>query len=193
MGPEWENKVPTELFRDWAKEVAEKVCSEVYAPMTVNHADGTRIDSPFALTDELFGKWVTLAEDLIAIGGERLAFVLNEIIEHKRHRDAHREGRALPSRKVAVGTEHAVDGVETIPSSGGNTNGSRAAGAKAMNKDFSEIYRRLKLVEITRSRRNAWHNAYIAILLVPLLLVILKWHERIGGVSLLAIAKKLKV
>jgi len=101
----WEHKLPTELFREWAKEAAEKVCSQVYAPMTVNHADGTRVDSPFTLDDELFEKWASLAEDLTNLGGERLAFILNEIIEHKRHKEAEEDGRGLPGRIVAIGME----------------------------------------------------------------------------------------
>merc|ERR1719188_2238060 len=84
----WQQKVPTELFRDWAKEAAEKVCTDVYAPMTVNHADGTRVESPFTLSDSLFESWVKMAEALMTQAGERLAFVLNDIIEHKRHKDA---------------------------------------------------------------------------------------------------------
>merc|ERR1712125_85350 len=100
----WGKLAPTELFREWARDSAEKLCTEVYAPMTVNHADGTRIDSPFNLTESLFNEWVTMAEEFIALGGERLPFILNEIIEHKRHKDAHKDGRGLPSRKVAVGT-----------------------------------------------------------------------------------------
>jgi hypothetical protein len=106
----WQHKVPTELFRDWAKESAAMVCTDVYGPMTVNHADGSRdgtrvVESPFTLTEELFQKWVKLAEDLMALGGERLAFVLNDIVEHKRHKEAHKDGRGLPSFKTAIGTE----------------------------------------------------------------------------------------
>merc|ERR1712146_324885 len=75
---------------------------EVYAPMTVNHADGTRVDNPFTLSDELFEKWVKMAEDLLQVSGERVGFVLNDILEHKRHKEAAKDGRALPSRKVVT-------------------------------------------------------------------------------------------
>merc|ERR1719253_772058 len=70
--------------------------------MTVNHADGTRVESPFTLSDELFTKWATLAEEMMQLAGERLGFVLNEILEHKRHKEAHKEGRSLPHRRAAV-------------------------------------------------------------------------------------------
>merc|ERR1711976_302620 len=75
---------------------------EVYAPMTTNHADGTSVASPFTLPEELYQKWLQLAKDLATLAGERLAFVMNEILEHKRHKDAHKDGRGLPSRKHAV-------------------------------------------------------------------------------------------
>merc|ERR1711957_10634 len=72
--------------------------------MIVNHADGTRVESPFTVSEDLFEKWTTLAKDMMDLSGERLAFVLNDIIEHKRHKEAQKEGRALPSIKLAVGT-----------------------------------------------------------------------------------------
>lgn len=126
----WEHKAPTELFREWAKEEAAKVCEEVYQPMTVNHADGPRVDSPFKLTEELFQKWLVLAEGLTALAGERLAFILNDIIEHKRHKEAHAEGRALPSRRIAVGTELVAGSPEEVEKAN--------AAAKAANEAMKE-------------------------------------------------------
>uniref|UniRef100_A0A7S4PT76 Uncharacterized protein n=1 Tax=Alexandrium monilatum TaxID=311494 RepID=A0A7S4PT76_9DINO len=158
----WEHKMPTELFRDWAKETAEKLCVEVYAPMTVNHADGTRVESPFELTDELFSKWVKIAEDLMALGGERLAFVLNEIIEHRRHKEAHSHGRGLPSRKIAVGLE-------------------KVSGHGAAHKlDPKLLLRQLAIEERRRSRTGLAYNAIIAVIVVPTLLFALQWHANSG-------------
>lgn len=98
--PGWWDKLPTELFRDWAKETAEVICDSVYAPMEVNHADGTRqIDQPFKLEEEIFQRWRRLAQDMTTLGGQRLAFVLNDIVEHKKHKAAHREGRGRGHRK----------------------------------------------------------------------------------------------
>jgi len=96
----WLHTLPTELFRDWAKETAETVCNQVYGAMEVNHADGTRqIDSPFQLNDELFQRWLSIANRLTTLGGQRLAFVLNDIIEHKKHKAALKEGRGRHHRK----------------------------------------------------------------------------------------------
>jgi len=98
--PAWWDKLPTELFRDWGKEVAEIVCSQVYAAMEVSNTDGSRkIDSPFRLEEEIFQRWVQLANDFTILGGQRLAWVLTEIIEHRKHKVAHRSGRGRHHRK----------------------------------------------------------------------------------------------
>merc|ERR1719195_2220605 len=67
------------------------------------------------------------------VAGERLAFVLNEIIEHKRHKEAHAHGRGLPSRKVAVGTEKVAP--------------KWASGKKHKKMDIHGFYRQIKLQE----------------------------------------------
>jgi len=170
--PGWEHKMPTELFREWARETAEKVCSQVYGPMNVNHADGTRIDNPFTLTEELFQHWLTLAEELMQVAGERLAFVLNEIIEHKRHKEAHQHGRGLPSRKVAVGVQKLK---------------------KHKKMDIHGFYRQIKLQEKRRSMSNLAWNASIAVVVVPLLLIALRWHESVGGGNFFKIKEHLKM
>jgi len=95
----WGHKLPTEHFREWAKQVAEATCTQVYSAMEVNHADGTRsIDNPFRADDALIQKWTNLANEFTAVGGIRLAFVLNEILEHKKHKAAHKEGRGVHHR-----------------------------------------------------------------------------------------------
>jgi len=164
----WEHKLPPELFREWAKETAEQLCREVYAPMTVNHADGTRVESPFELSDELYGKWVKMAQGLMSVGGERLAFVLNEIIEHKRHKEAHGQGRGLPSRKVAVGTQEV------------KAAGSSLGTGAVEPPDLSQVFRELVIEERRRSMSNLAWNAGIAAFLVPSLLLGLRWHENQG-------------
>ncbi|CAJ1435246.1 unnamed protein product [Effrenium voratum] len=84
---EWGNHLPPELFRQWAGEMSDKVCNDIYGPMYVNHADGSRsIESPFQLTEELFSRWQKLAEVMIQEGGERLALVFLDILEHKKHK-----------------------------------------------------------------------------------------------------------
>merc|ERR1712232_567511 len=188
----WAHKVPTELFRDWAKEVAERVCTEVYAPMTVNHADGTRVENPFYLTQELFQKWVKIAEELMQLAGERLAFVLNEIIEHKRHKEAHKEGRGLHSRKAAVDVEKKKGDSKKAPAGAKSPPHKPHHAAPGMPtktgpgnfEDLGSWYKQLKIEERRRSRSNAMYNGVIAAVLVPLLLFAYSWHEKIGGGSI---------
>jgi len=192
----WAHKLPTELFREWAKEVAEKLCSEVYAPMTVNHADGTRVESPFTLTDDLFEKWVKIAEDLLQLSGERLAFVLNEIIEHKRHKDAHKDGRGLPTKKVAVDVEKKAVVTKEEKNKAKEVKKNTASAKEGRknpvfsDNDISKWIKELKIEEKRRSRSNALYNGCIAAVLVPLLLYAYHWHEKIGGGSLWKIAKE---
>merc|ERR1712232_892520 len=58
--------------------------------------DGSRrIESPFKVDDALMHSWVALGEELTSLAGIRLAFTLNEILEHKRHKAAHKLGRGL--------------------------------------------------------------------------------------------------
>lgn len=134
----WGHKLPTELFRLWATEQAEVVCSQVYQVMEVNHADGTRnIDDPYHLSEEVFQRWVHLANEWTKNAGERLAFVLLDILEHKRHQAAHKEGRGRRHRR-------------------------------------------------RRHLQNGAMNLCVAAVLVPLLLQLLKWHEKLGRGSTLA-------
>merc|ERR1712228_242585 len=96
LSPKWQHHVPPELFRQWAHEVAERVCVEVYAQMEENHADGSRSIPPeFKLSEELFEKWKKMAEELTVLAGLRLGFVLADILEHRRHKHALKQGRGL--------------------------------------------------------------------------------------------------
>jgi len=73
--------------------------------MEVTGEDGTRrIDSPFILDEAVFQRWLKLAQNFTTLGGERLAFVMNDILEHKKHKAAHKEGRGRhhPKKKWKV-------------------------------------------------------------------------------------------
>merc|ERR1712070_954203 len=86
--------MPTELFREWANETSRIICGQVYAALETTNANGTRgIESPVMLQEEVFQRWLALAQDFTILGGERLAFILSDILEHRRHRQAHKEGR----------------------------------------------------------------------------------------------------
>merc|ERR1719408_45451 len=91
----WKARSPPELFQRWAKDISAKLCHNVYDAMAVNHADGTReIVQPFKLEEEMYKEWMQIAEDLTNLAGQRLAFMLNDIIDHRRHHNAHKEGRS---------------------------------------------------------------------------------------------------
>merc|ERR1712194_102150 len=133
-------------------------------------------------------KWTKIVEDLMALSGERLAFVLNDIIEHKRHKEAQREGRALPSVKLAVGTEPTIPtrsskgkkpSAQSVPSSvSGPATGSSVVGTDRVasdssdddDVDFAPLARQLLVMERRRSRTEAAYNLGIAVFLVPGLL-----------------------
>lgn len=92
--PKWWDKMPTELFRDWAKETAETVCGQVYSAMEEVGPHGTlRINNPFEVSEELFNRWVQLANDFVTLAGQRTAFILSDILEHRRHKSAAKDGR----------------------------------------------------------------------------------------------------
>jgi hypothetical protein len=128
----WGHRLPTELFRIWAKESAEVVCSQVYQGMEVNHADGSRkIDDPYHLDEEVLQRWAKIANDFTTLAGERVAFVLLDVLEHKRHKAGHKDGRGHRHRHK-------------------------------------------------RHMRNLGINILVAVILVPLLLKCLWWHEKQG-------------
>lgn len=97
---EWSHRHPSELLRDWAMQQAESVCNDVYRLMEVNHADGTRdIAARYEVSEEQFQQWLKLAQDATLLAGQRLAFVLQDLIEHRKHKLAHKEGRGRHHRR----------------------------------------------------------------------------------------------
>eukprot|EP00931_Biecheleriopsis_adriatica_P102263 TRINITY_DN77255_c0_g1_i1.p1 TRINITY_DN77255_c0_g1~~TRINITY_DN77255_c0_g1_i1.p1 ORF type:complete len:434 (+),score=91.63 TRINITY_DN77255_c0_g1_i1:74-1375(+) len=181
----WGHRLPPELFREWAGEMSAKVCQEVYAPMFTNHADGSRtIESPFDITQETFLKWQALANQLIQEGGERLALVFLDIIEHKRHKAAAKDGRGLlPPLLTPSEPAQRVD--KTILSAGAHRS-EYTIPAPVKEKGHSNPKSQLKLlVGLHRARRRrAWTNlctnAAIAAVVVPLLVAGLHTHSRMG-------------
>lgn len=157
--PGWWDKLPAELFRDWAKEVAAVVCGQVYDAMAAaplvpastasnNGTNGTNLSASvysgppvYKLEEEVFQRWLKLAQDFTILGGQRLAYVLHEIIEHKKHKAHAKEGRGRHHRK-----------------------------------------------------RSWWKcmgiNAIIAAFVAPLIMSLLRWHDRAGGPGLMWLAKK---
>ncbi|CAE8636436.1 unnamed protein product [Polarella glacialis] len=152
----WGQRLPTELFREWAGELSAKVCQEIYAPMYINHADGSRdIERPFQVSEELFQKWRTTATKLIQEGGERLALVYLDILEHKRHKAAHKEGRGIAPPMSSGSLPKMLDSRQSL----------------------------LAGLHVAR-RKRAWHNlginSLLAMLVVPSVLFGLQAHARNG-------------
>lgn len=83
----WKHKRPTELFRDWAQEVATVVCDEIYGPM--REAGAGIIRNPHTMKQDLYDRWASLAVNLTEIAGQRIAFILLDLAEHKEHHLAH--------------------------------------------------------------------------------------------------------
>lgn len=97
----WKLHVPTELMRDWAREEAELACRGIIQGMEVNHGDGRRgIDKEFRVTEEVLAAWVQLAQDATTRAGVRLAFVLLDLVEHRKHILATLEGRGHRHRHI---------------------------------------------------------------------------------------------
>lgn len=92
----WEHKFPTELFREWAKEMGKVVCKEVYERVKASGANQTAV---FALDEATVNNWHSLVQDFTTLGGQRLYFVLHELLEHKKHKAARKEGRGRHHRK----------------------------------------------------------------------------------------------
>lgn len=183
---EWGHRSPPELFRQWGGEMSDKVCNEIYGPMYVNHGDGSRsIDSPFVLTEELFSKWLKLAERVIQEGGERLALVFLDIIEHRRHKAAKDEGRGLlpplldkiPAASVAA-TVGGAGTPYTVPAPAAEGGSSKSASSAAAQ---IRMLHGLHRARRKRAWRNLMTNFFIAAIVVPLLLFGLHAHSRSPG------------
>mmetsp|Transcript_46960 Transcript_46960/g.105455 ORF Transcript_46960/g.105455 Transcript_46960/m.105455 type:complete len:428 (+) Transcript_46960:64-1347(+) len=176
---QWGQQLPPELFRQWAGEMSSKVCNEIYGPMYVNHADGSRsIESPFQLSEELFSQWAKLAEQMIQEGGERLALVFLDIIEHKRHKAAQKEGRGLPPPLLSASIP-----AESASAAGGKSANSIPAPVKAGGSSSGQmkLLHGLHRARRRRAWRNLTINLVIAVILVPLLLFGLHVHSRSPG------------
>lgn len=140
--PGWMHTAPPELFRNWAKEMAMTLCHSVYEAMALSQKDGSReLQNPFMLSEEIYERWRGMAHDFTVLGGQRLAFVLNDILEHRRHKHAHKDGRGRHHHRL-----------------------------KSWPKNFAA-------------------NAFLAVVVVPLLLGAFKWHDSCGASDLAAFFK----
>lgn len=91
--PGWHGKLPTELFQEWAKEHADVVCHQVYAAMEVGKGEERHVQSPYELNEDVFQRWLELATELSELAGQRIAWLLLDLMEHRRHKLAHKLGK----------------------------------------------------------------------------------------------------
>jgi len=88
-------RTPPELFRRWGHEAAAAMCQHVLTPMEVVRADGSRsVDELFYLDEPLYNTWMNLTEEFTIRAGERLAYVLLDILQHRRSELGHKLGKA---------------------------------------------------------------------------------------------------
>jgi len=104
--PSWQGKLPTELFREWAKEHADVVCHQVYAAMEVGKDEERHVASPYELTEDVFQRWLELASELTELAGQRTAWLLLDLLEHRRHHHALKLGKGRLHHRVPW-TNHA--------------------------------------------------------------------------------------
>lgn len=120
----WVNVAPGELFRTWAKESATQLCYRVYGALDLSNTSAT-----VSLSDEVFQRWRSHAADSMSRAAQRTAFVLLDLLEHRRHREAHKDGRGMSTRHSST-------------------------------------------------LANLFKNAAIAAIVVPALLLALRWHDQ---------------
>merc|ERR1740129_1524078 len=104
----WGYFTPPEMFRHWAKDAAKAACGQVYSMLrdqgsSRDLSNNTYIGdnatgNPFVVTEEIYLQWSHLVESQTILGGQRLAFILQDILEHQRQSMAHRKGRGRGHR-----------------------------------------------------------------------------------------------
>jgi hypothetical protein len=98
--PGWQGKLPTELFREWAKEHADVVCHQVYAAMEVGKGEERHVQTPYEVNEDVFQRWLELANELAELAGQRVAWLLMDLLEHRRHKLSHKLGKGRLHHKV---------------------------------------------------------------------------------------------
>lgn len=98
--PGWQGKLPTEMFREWAKEHADVVCNQVYAAMEVGEGQDRHVASPYELNEEIFQRWLELATEFSELAGQRTAWLLMDLLEHRKHHFAHKIGKGRLHHRV---------------------------------------------------------------------------------------------
>lgn len=88
---------PAVLFRDWGKGVSMDVCNEIYVPL----AGRENSSNPVVINVELAQRWQNFAERTMRVAGERIAYVLRDILVHRKHKMHENQGRGSFHHKVS--------------------------------------------------------------------------------------------
>jgi hypothetical protein len=110
--PAWWDKRPTELFREWMNETSMILCHDILATLHNHNSDHHFPDESIAtvtISEEVFQKWRQLAEDLTTLSGQRLAFLLSDILVHRKHNHAQKEGRGHRHAKRNSGRDFLIN------------------------------------------------------------------------------------
>lgn len=92
----WIHHRPDELFRIWAGEMSALACNEVYGPIQMHTPEGGDWQWPngtWDLPEDIYLRWQERSADLMELAGHRLAFILQDMLQHKRHKRLHKEGQ----------------------------------------------------------------------------------------------------
>lgn len=91
----WSYQTPLELFMYWAKVSAESACTTIYEPL-----QGLETDAQGAviLSEDVYKRWLEHMDTYSQLAAQRIAYVLQDLLEHKEHREAQQLGRGLPHR-----------------------------------------------------------------------------------------------
>eukprot|EP00933_Yihiella_yeosuensis_P039196 TRINITY_DN3314_c0_g1_i1.p1 TRINITY_DN3314_c0_g1~~TRINITY_DN3314_c0_g1_i1.p1 ORF type:complete len:394 (+),score=61.25 TRINITY_DN3314_c0_g1_i1:295-1476(+) len=97
---EWEKgrKHPIELIQNWASEVSLEICENVIQPMeeSVDNNKRKGIDGvEYRLDQQTYQKWVAMTERYLHEGGQRIAWILTDLLHHRRHEKGLKEGRSF--------------------------------------------------------------------------------------------------
>lgn len=91
----WSYLTPLELFMNWAKVSAQSACSIIYEPLQGLGTDG---QGAIILTADVYKRWLDHVDTYSQLAAQRIVFVLQDLLEHKEHREAHKQGRGRTHR-----------------------------------------------------------------------------------------------
>mmetsp|Transcript_51641 Transcript_51641/g.116381 ORF Transcript_51641/g.116381 Transcript_51641/m.116381 type:complete len:379 (-) Transcript_51641:15-1151(-) len=107
---EWLNVHPVTLFVDWSEASARVACTEIYgklAPLM----NGAKDQASVEISEAVFNEWLQTAQGLIIDSGVKVAWLLKELLDHRRHELSQRHGRGLHHRSRSWKRQLLVNGL----------------------------------------------------------------------------------